>query len=159
MVSMLNYATKALKNFNITPQVWTNLHPINGRAQIMMLKKQLSTPLDTSLPIPGECKRRIQQIVGTFLYYAHAVEYTIPPALNTISKQQAKPTQNDEPTITHFLDYADTSTSAIVQYKAINMILHIDSDASYLSEQRAHSQTVGQYYLRFLTDYPTKFSN
>ena len=39
-----------------------------------------------------------------------------------------------EAEITHFLDYAATNMSAIIQYKASNMILHIGSDTSYLSE-------------------------
>ena len=52
-----------------------------------------------------------------------------------------------EAAITHFLDYAATNLSAIIQYKAINMILHIDSGASYLSDPRARSRTGGHYYL------------
>ena len=54
------------------------------------------------------------------------------PALNTLVEQQSSPTKNMEATITHFWDYAATNTSAILQYKASDMILHIDSDASYL---------------------------
>ena len=51
---------------------------------------------------------------------------------------------------THFLDYAATNPSAIIQYKASDMILHIESDASYLSEPRASSHTGGHYYLSSL---------
>ena len=106
--------------------------------------------MDTSSSIPEEQKRRIQKIIGTFLYCARAVYCTILPALNTLAEQQSSPTKNKEAAITHFLDYAATNPSAIIQYKASDVIIHIDSDASYLSEPRAHIRTGGHYYLRSL---------
>ena len=64
-----------------------------------------------------------------------------------------------EAAITHFLDYAATNLSAIIQYKASDMILHIDSDSSYLSEPRAYSRTGGHYYLSSLPTDPKKSPN
>ena len=78
------------------------------------------------------------------------------PALNTLAEQQSSPTKNTEAAITHFLDYAATNPSAIIQYKASNMILQIDSDASYVSEPRARSRTWEQYYLSSLPTDPKK---
>ena len=43
--------------------------------------------------------------------------------------------------ITHFLDYAATNPSTVIQYKYSNMIIHIDSDASYLSEPQSRNRT------------------
>ena len=123
------------KRAQYVPHQWTR--PNYGET------KQLATPLDTSPPIPEELKRRIQQIIGTFLYYARAVNCTILPALNTLAEQQLNPTKNMEAAITHFLDYAATNPSVIIQYKASDMILHIDSDASYLSDPRARIRTGG----------------
>ena len=129
---MPNYLTKALKKFQ---------HPTPKRAQYAPhqwtrpnygAKKQLLTPLYTSPPIPEDRKRRIQKNIGTFLYYARAVECTMLPALNTLAEQQSSPTKNMQAAITHLLDYAANNPSAIIQYKARNMILHIESDASYL---------------------------
>ena len=51
------------------------------------------------------------------------------PSLNTLSEQQPNPTKNTESAIIHFLDYADTNSSVIIQYKSSDVILHIDSDA------------------------------
>ena len=81
------------------------------------------------------------------------------PDLNTLAEQQSSPTKNMEATITNFLDYAATNLSAIIQYKASNMILYIDSDASYLSEPRACSCTGGHYYLSSLPTDPKKYPN
>ena len=71
---------------------------------------------------------RIQQIVGTLLYYARAVECTMLPDLNSIADQQAHPTQNTEAAITHLLDYAATNPTAVVKFIASDMVLHIESD-------------------------------
>ena len=127
---MPNYLTKSLQKFQhptpkraqYAPHQWTR--PNYGAT------KQLATPLDNSPPILEERKRRIQQIIGTFLYYARAVNFTMLPALNTLAEQQSSPTKNTEAAITHFLDYAATNPSAISQYNVSNMILHIDSDVS-----------------------------
>ena len=104
MVSMPNYVTKALHKFqHPTPKRAQYTPPINGRAIIMVQQKKLETPLDTSPPILEEQKRRIQKIVGTFLYYARAVYCTILPALNTLSEKQSNPTKNNKSAITQFL--------------------------------------------------------
>ena len=78
------------------------------------------------------------------------------PAFNTLADQQSSSTKNMESAIPYFLDYAANNPSAIIQYKASDMILHIDSDASYLSEPIANSRTGGQYYLSSI---PTELKN
>ena len=156
---MQKYVTKALHKFQ---------HPTPNRIQYAPHKwtrpnygatKQLATPLDTSQPIPEEQKHRIQNIIGTFLYYSCVVDCNMLPALNTLSEQQSNPTKNTEATITQFLDYSSTNPSAIIQYKSSDMILHIDSNASYLSDPWLHSRTGGPYYLRSLPTYPKKYPN
>ena len=85
---MPNYVTKSLHKFQhptpkraqYSPHQWTR--PNYGAT------KQLATPLDTSPPILEEQKRRIQQIIGTFLYYARAEDYTMLTALNTLVEQK-----------------------------------------------------------------------
>ena len=130
---MPNYVTKSLKTFQ---------HPTPKRAQYAPYQwtrpnygatKQLANLLGTSLPIPEEQKRSIQQIIGTFLYYDRALECTILTDLNTLVEQQSSPTQNTVSEITHLLGYAATNPSSIIQYKSSYMILHIDSDSSYIS--------------------------
>ena len=151
---MPKYVTKAphkfqhptLKRAQYAPHQWTR--PNYGAT------KQLATPLDTSTSIPEELKHRIQQIIGTFLYYSCDVYFTMLPSLNTLSEQQPSQTKNTEAAITHFLDYAATNPSVIVQYKARDVILQIDSDASYLSEPMARIRTGGHYYLSSLPTDP-----
>ena len=67
LVSIPNYVTKALHKFQhptprrvqYVPHQWTR--PNYGAT------KQQATPLNTSPPIPEERKRKIQQIVSTFI--------------------------------------------------------------------------------------------
>ena len=63
------------------------MNTINGRAQIMEQQKKIANLLDTLPPIPEERKRRIQQIIGTLLYYALDVDCTMLTALNTLAEQ------------------------------------------------------------------------
>ena len=159
LVLMPNYVTKALRKFQ---------HPTQKHAQYSLHQwtwpkygatKQLATPLDTSPPLPEEQKRRIQKYSGTFLYYTHDVECTILPALNALAEQQSNRTKTTEAAITHFLYYSATNSFAIFQYKSSNMILHIEGDASYLSEPRECIRTGWHYCLRSLTTDTKKSPN
>ena len=76
--------------------------------------------------------------------------------LNSIADQQAQPTQNTEADITHFLEYAANNTTAVDQFKASDMVLHIDIYVSYLSKPQPCSLTWGNYYLRSLPTDPKK---
>ena len=121
--------------------------------------KATHNPLGYFTANPREMKRRIQKNIRTFLYYACAVGCIMLPALNTLAEQQSIPTKNTEATITHLLEYTATNPSAVIQYKSSDMILHIDSDASYLSDPRACSRTGGHYYLNLLPTDPKKDPN
>ena len=115
MVSMTNYLTKEIqkfqqptpKRFQYAPHKWTCLN--------FAAIKLLATPLDNSPPIPEERKRRIQKVVGTFLYYYQAVYCTMLPDLNIITEQHSNLTKNTEAAITQFIDYSATNPSAIIQ--------------------------------------------
>ncbi len=65
--------------------------------------------IDGSPRLDEAGKKHVQQVVGSFLYYAQAVDPTILMALSEIFSQQAAPTENTMKRINHFLDYMDTS--------------------------------------------------
>ena len=90
-------------------------------------------PEDTSAILDDKRKQRIQQIVGSILYYARAVDLTVLMALSTIASDQSKATEKTEQTVEQLLDYCATHPDATIRYRASNMILNIHSDASYLS--------------------------
>ena len=54
--------------------------------------------------------KKVQRVVGTFLYYGRAVDNTILPALNDISASQASPTKNTMDKICKYLKFSRKDT-------------------------------------------------
>ena len=93
-------------------------------------------------------KNNIQEVFGTFLYYARAVDCTIIASLGTIATQKANPISNTLKKVTQFLDYAASQDDNIINYKASGMVLAVHSDDSYLSETKARSHSGGHFYIK-----------
>ena len=89
----------------------------------------------------------MQQIVGTLLYYSIAVNPTMLTALGSITAQQAKGTEKMYVGTLWLLNYYATYPNAMICYTSSDMIIHIHSDASYLSEPQARSRAGGHYFL------------
>lgn len=104
------------------------------------------TPDEGTLLNPTETTR-IQQIVGSLLYYGRAIDYTILPALNTIAQSQAKPTATTKAAINTLLDYCTTYPRVKLRFHASDMVLNIDSDAAYLVAPGATSRLEGYFQL------------
>jgi hypothetical protein len=66
---------------------------------------QAITPSNTSPLLDATGKKRIQQIVGSFLYYASAVNPTILMSVSAITAQQSAPTEEILKHVNQFLDY------------------------------------------------------
>ena len=79
----------------------------------------------------------LQEIIGVLLYYAHAVNSTMLVTLGSLASAQSKGTEATAHASTQLLNYCATHPDAILHYTASDMILHIHSDASYLSERHA----------------------
>lgn len=108
---------------------------------------QDTLPVDDSPPLDKEGIKYIQQVVGSFLYYCRATDPTIPHALNELSGQQAKATENTMKRCKQFLDYMATHPDAKIRYYKSDMILNVHSDASYLSAPNARSRAAGIFFL------------
>ena len=67
--------------------------------------------------------------------------------LGTLATQQSKPTEFLWDDITWFLNYAASHPDAKICFSASNMILHIASNGSYLSETKSRSRVGGIFYL------------
>ena len=103
--------------------------------------------------LPPADVTHLQQIIGTFLYYARAVDNTMLVALNALAS--APTTQATAQAITHLLNYAATHPDAVLCYSASDMTLHVHSDASYLSEPKACSRADGFFFLSCQPHDPT----
>jgi hypothetical protein len=130
------------------PHAWAQ--PVYGRTV------QEPIPEDTSPPLDAKAITRLQQIVGTLLYYARAIDSSMLVALGNLVEDQTKGTQNTETAAAQLLDYVATHPDATIQYNASDMALHIDSDASYLSMPHARSRAGGCFYLSSKSAQATK---
>jgi hypothetical protein len=110
---------------------------------------------DTSPPLSNADIKHIQRIIGSILYYARAVNLTVLTALSTIASKQLKGTEHTMTKTKQLLDYLATHPDATVWFHASNMILNINSDASYLLEANAHCRACGHFFMGWHAD-PTK---
>ena len=110
-------------------------------------KPQKPTADDNSPALSTEDTKWVQQVVGTFLYYARALDCTMLTAVNKIASRQACPTQQVKDACQRLLDYSATWPEVELVFQASDMILKAHSDASYLSETKSRSRAGGILYL------------
>jgi hypothetical protein len=70
-------------------------------------------------------------------------------ALNDIAMEQTAATEKTKTAVGQLLDYLATHPDAKIHFQALDMILHIHSDASYLSVSKARSILGGLFYLGY----------
>jgi Reverse transcriptase (RNA-dependent DNA polymerase) len=146
-ISMPGYIARALERFQHphparpqhSPHPW--LKPVYGKSP------QLTPEIIHSPPLGPADKKRVQEILGTLLYYARAVDSTLLAAISSLASQQTKGTQATMRSITQLLNYCATHPDATIRFIASDMILHVASDASYLSEDGAKSRAAGYHFL------------
>ena len=103
--------------------------------------------MDTTVSITATQQQLLRRVVGKFLFYAQAVDPTMTHIINHLGSHQATGTQQTMETMTYFLNYCATHPDASITYEASDMILHVHSDASYLTEPRARSRVGGHFYM------------
>jgi hypothetical protein len=135
--ALLRFQHKTAKRPQHSPYAYQV--PNYGAAQQLTIPEDFSEKLDASGIL------NLQEIVGTLLYYARAVDSTMLTALGSIAS--AKTSVDTAKAIEQLLNYAATNPEATVRFHASDMCLHIHSDASYLSEPKARSRAGGHYFL------------
>lgn len=144
---MLSYVTNALRQFNHTvprkpqDQPYPHVKPNYGA------KAQYSEEEHASSPLNADEKRFVQEVVGTFLYYARAVGVTIIPVLGSIASHQAVPTEQTMDQVKQLLDYAATHLDTIITYRTSAMVITGHINASYLSEAKSQSRAGGHFFM------------
>ena len=122
-----------------SPHAWTA--PTYGAAT------QWAIDADDSPPLQSTDLKTLQQILGTLLYYARAIDNTMLVAISTLASVQSKGTKATLNAAIHLLNYCATHPHAKIRFKASDMILHVHSDASYLSVHGARSRVGGFFFL------------
>ena len=83
--------------------------------------------------------KTLQEVVGSFLYYARAVDPTMLTTVNTIASEQATPTEAVRAHAVRLLQYAAAHRDHAISFRKSKMHVIIQADASYLSRSKARS--------------------
>jgi hypothetical protein len=136
-ISMPGYVERALQRLQHTAPKCMEDSPHKWNEPHYGFKIQFSEAPDTTPFLNAANKRHVQEVLGTFLFYARAVYIAMLKAIGTIATQQSTPTQATLHAVVKLLNYAASHPDAELQFKASDMVLWIDSDASYLSETKS----------------------
>jgi hypothetical protein len=108
-------------------------------------KTQYATQ-DETPPLTAKQCLNIQKVTRSVLYYARAVDPTVLMPLNDFATKQTKATEKIQAATNQLLDYLATHPDATIRYHVSDMILHIHSDASYLSVSNARIRVGGLFF-------------
>ena len=146
---MPKYIEKLLHKYRHATPTKPQLSPHEASTYIPMKKgeRQYAPTPDNSEQLSPKDTTTVQSIVGTLLYYGRAIDNTILPALNSISAEQARPTQVTMKKCKRLLDYVATFPDVYIHFYASDMVLTIDSDAAYLVQPGARSRIAGYFQL------------
>jgi hypothetical protein len=113
----------------------------------------------TSPALSDKDVNKLQQLTGTLLYYAGAVDPTLIMPINVLASEQSNVTEITADKVIKLLNYCKTHPETKIRYHASEMILHIHSDASYLSENEAKIRAGGFFYMGSSTKTDKKLTN
>jgi hypothetical protein len=121
------------------PHTWNP--PIYG-AKTQFVDDKTSSPVLSNKDV-----NKLQKLAGTLLYYARTVDPTLIMPINVLASEQSNATEVTADKVIKLLNYCNSHPETKLRYHASDMILHIHSDASYLSENEAKSRAGGFFYI------------
>jgi hypothetical protein len=140
---MPGYVAKALHRFQRDNPLRPEYSPHQWPAHTYLLAPQMSAKPDKSPTFDDAGRLGLQEVTGTLLYYARAVDCTMLVALGSIAA--AKTTQATSQAVIQLLNYAAINPDATPEYKASDMCLHVHSDASYFSDAATNLDATPEY--------------
>jgi hypothetical protein len=108
---------------------------------------QSPLPQDNSRKLTDKEIKQVQKIVGSFLYYARAVDMTVLMALSLIASEQMKGAERTLEKEYQVLKYLALHPDAVIRFCASDRVLNIHLDASYLSLPKARSRACGHFFM------------
>ncbi len=147
---MPGYVKKKMQEYGHVMKYRIQMCPYSPELKRFGTEAQAPLPPDTSPKLDGKGINCAQQIVGSILYHAWAVDMTVLKALSLIAVEQMNATEKTMVRCTQLLDYLLHNADAKVHFIASDMILNIHSNASYLSEAKAPSRTCGIFFMGWM---------
>ena len=132
--------------------------PSHYTAPVYGSHTQMTDAPDNTPALTPVQQKILERVVGKFLYYGRAVDPQMLQTLSVLALKQVGGAQTTVAAMTHFLNFCATYPNARLRYTASEMVLRVESDASYLTEPGAHSRGGGHHYLGNHADSPAFFN-
>ncbi len=149
-ISMPGYIQKKLQEYGHIIPKWIQSCPYSPEPKKNGSEAQSPLPPNSTPKLDEKGIKCIQQIVGSILYCACVINMTVFTALSTIAIEQTKATDTTMGRCMQLLDYLSSNQEAKVRFHASDMIMNIQSDASYLSKKGARSQACGHFFMGWM---------
>jgi hypothetical protein len=146
-LSMPGYIKAALHNYQHPAPERPEQSPHTRNPPMYGAKTQFMSDPKPSPAISDKDVNKLQQLTGTLLYYTRAIDPTLIMPINVLASEQSNATTMTADKVIKLLTYCNTHPETKICYHASDMILHIHSDAFYLSENEAKSRTGGLFYV------------
>jgi hypothetical protein len=143
-ISMPGYISNVLSKFQHDAPKHPQHTPSRYVTPVYGAKTQYAMKDETPQLTAQQCLT-IQKIAGSVLYYARAVDPTVLMPIKDIATEHTEATAKTQAATNQLLDYLSTHPDATIRYHISDMILHIHSDASYLSVSNARSRLGGLF--------------
>jgi hypothetical protein len=158
-LSMPGYIKAALHKYQHAAPTRPEHAPHTWNPPVYGAKTQYVEDETTSPGLSDKDVNKLQQLTGMLLYYARAVDPTLIMPINVLASEQSRAITVTADKVIKLLNYCNTHPETIIRYHASDMILHIHSDASYLSEKEANSIAGGFLYMGSSTNTDKKLTN
>jgi len=146
-VSMPGYIARALQRFQHPMPAQPEHSPHPWQRPSYGAKTQYAAQPDTAAPLDASDTLRVLEVLGTLLFYGRAIDSTLLTAIGELATEQSGGTKTIMNKLTQLLNYCATHPDAVIRYTASDMLLAVESDASYLSVIKARSRAAGFYFL------------
>jgi hypothetical protein len=158
-LSMPGYIKATLHKYQHPAPARPEHAPHTWNPPIYCAKTQFVNETTPSPALSDKDVNKLQQLTGTLIYYARAVDPTLIMPINVLASEQSNATEVKADKVIKLLNYCNTHPETKIRYQASDMILHIHSDASYLSENEAKSRAGGFFYMGNTNKTDTKLTN
>jgi hypothetical protein len=146
-VSMPGYIKAALHKYQHPAPAHPEHAPYGWNPPIYGAKTQVVSDPTPSPALSDKDVNKLQQLTGTLLYYARVVDPTRIMTINVLASEQSNAIEVTADKVIKLLNYCNTHPETKIRYHASEMILHINSYASYLSENEAKIRAGGFFYM------------
>jgi hypothetical protein len=124
-LSMPGYINAALHKYQHAVPTRPEHAPHTWNPPVYGAKTQYVENETTSPALSAKDVNKLQQLTGTLLYYARAVDPTLIIPINVLASEQSKATSDTANKVIKLLNYCNTHPETKIRYHASDMILYI----------------------------------